>query len=379
MADRDTLMAYLIPKLTNRVEDAATDALAFILNRSAGCLGALDRLLRDEDFYMEPIAAVRTQVTYKDGSRPDMVGYDRNGAKRLLVEAKFWAGLLKGQAVGYFRLLEEDGPGVLLFIAPDSRIDTLWAEIRRRMESGEDGSHLEIIETDDRTRKAGVVGSDKRLMLVSWTFLLDYLAVAAVGDGRVASDIEQLRGLARWEDAVAFRPIHPDEFGLSLPRRIRGLNRLIDDVVSARGVPQGWMTVKGLRATPQREGYGRYLRLTDVPVDLFLGVNVERWATSGDTPLWLWISRRFPMDAGRMKERAPSLIKWGNDYWLPIHLKTGLEYEAVLDDAVRQVRAVWGIIDRDRVSASAIRAGDAPPDGASPTSGAGDDPGSQDE
>ena len=36
MADSDTLMAYLVPRLTAQVENAATEALGYILNRSPG-------------------------------------------------------------------------------------------------------------------------------------------------------------------------------------------------------------------------------------------------------------------------------------------------------------------------------------------------------
>ena len=262
MAEDTTLLAHLVPRLTGRVEDAATDSLAFILNKSAPCRGALDRLLQDADFSPEPIARVETQVTYEDGSRPDMVGYGRSDAKRLLVESKFWASLLEGQASGYFRQLREPGPGVLLFVAPNSRIDTLWAEVRRQMENGKDSVQLELAPSTERIRKARVSGTDKRLMLVSWRRLLGSLAAA--DDARVASDIEQLRGLARYQDEEAFQPIHPEETGLVLPRRIRGLNRLIDDVVGARGVKEGWMTTTGLKATAQREGYGRYFRFVDV-------------------------------------------------------------------------------------------------------------------
>lgn len=344
----DTLLAYLVPKLTSRVEDTATDALAFILNRSAACLGALDRLLRDRDFRMEPITAVRTQVTYEDGSRPDMAGYDRSGAKRLLVESKFWAGLLMGQADGYFGLLDEAGPGMLLFIAPDSRIDTLWAEIRRQMETSDNGIRLEIIETGDRTRRAAIAGSDKHLMLVSWTLLLDALAAAASGDAKVWSDILQLRGLAQREDQEAFLPIHPDELAPALPRRIRGLHRLINEVVDGRGVPQGWMSVEGFRATATSEGYGRYFRLTFTGArdnQLFLCSNFRRWQ-AGDTPLWIQIW-------------AP---RWGfRDHFIPIHLRTGLEYEAVLEDVVRQVKAVENLIGRERESLGRVREDDAPP------------------
>ena len=355
MAEDATLLAYLIPRLTNQVENVATDALAIILNASAACRGALDRLLRDGDFNPESVVRVETQVTYQDGSRPDMVGYDQSGAERLLVEAKFWASLQQDQANRYFEQLEEAGPGVLLFIAPYSRIETLWAEIRRQMESGEGSVQLELVDTADRTRRAKIVGSDKRLMLVSWDRLLGSLAAA--DDTRVASDIQQLRGLAKYQDEAAFQPIHSEEFGPALPRRIRDLNRLIDDV-RIRGVQEGWMNVHGSAAAPQREGYGRYFRFTGaqgevIQEDWFLCVHFKRWATSGDTPLWLRVWTRAaqkPINrekSARMRDSCLSLVEdeKGRIYDVPIYLKTGVGYERVLDDIVRQVRAIGDMIN----------------------------------
>ena len=111
MTERTTLLAYLTPKLTSQVEDAATNALAFILNESPKCLDALNDLLRDEGFDLESIERVETQVTDEDGSRPDMIGYDRIGGKRLVVEVKFWAALRRGQARDYFDQIDEDNPG----------------------------------------------------------------------------------------------------------------------------------------------------------------------------------------------------------------------------------------------------------------------------
>lgn len=345
MTQEPTLLAHLLPRLTSQVEDAATDALAFILNKSEACRGVLDDLLRDVNFEPEPIKRVETQVTYEDGSRPDMVGYDPSGTKRLVVEAKFWASLLEGQASGYFGQLEEDGPGVLLFIAPDSRIEALWAEIKRQIEGGEEGVQLEILATPRRVRRA-IVTTDKHLMLTSWSHLLDSLSAAVAGDSAVASDIQQLRGLAKHQDETAFLPIHPEEFGLALPHRIRGLNQLIDDAVD-RGIRQKWITVHGLRATPQREGYGRYIRFTGTPGDLFLCVNFKLWANSGDTPLWLRIHPKFPVNPAVILKRVPPPTEppdWPK-YDVPIHLKTGAEYENVLDDVIRQVREVADMVD----------------------------------
>ena len=295
MPQESTLLAYLVPRLTNRVEDTATDALAFILEKSPACRDALGLLLREGEgaYHLDTLASFDTQVTYKDGSRPDMVGYDQQGGKRLLVESKFWATLLEGQASGYFDQLEAAGPGVLLFIAPTTRLEILWGEITRQMENGPDGVKLEAVETSNQMHRARVMGpdyQDKRLMLVSWPLLLDRLAAAVPPDSLVAADIRQLRGLAQREDDEAFQPIKITEFSPSVPRRLRWLNHLIDDVVDSRGRQEGWMSVEGLRAAPQRDGYGRYFRFrTDqgevIPGDLFLCVNYRLWATKWRYPL----------------------------------------------------------------------------------------------
>ncbi len=347
MAQQSTLLAHLIPKVTSRVEDAATDALAFIFNRSAACRKALDHLLQREDFEPEPIVRVATQVAEDDKSRPDMVGYDHESRKRLLVEAKFWASLGKGQATRYFEKLDQAGPSVLLFICPDSRIETLWAEIGRQMESGEDGVRLEQLDAPKRTRRAGVVGANQHLMLISWARLLDSLTAAVPGDSGLASDIGQLRGLAKYQDEEAFLPIHPQEFGLAFPRRMRGLSRLINDTVR-RGRSQGWITTKGMRVTPQREGYGRYFCFPGAPGDLFLGVNLKRWVTKEETPLWLRVGSQIPINRERLHREVPSLTDYirPGAFTVPIHLPTGVEYQTVVDHAVRQIKAVAHTVDQ---------------------------------
>lgn len=364
MPEEFTLLAYLVPRLTNRVEDTATDALAFILNKSPACRDALGILLREGEgtYDLDALTRFETQVTYKDGSRPDMVGYDQEGERRLLVESKFWATLLEGQASGYFSQLEEAGPGVLLFIAPATRLEILWGEITRQMECGQDGFGLEEVKTPDQIRRARVIGTDqqdiipqdKRLMLVSWALILDRLADAVSRDSLLAADIRQLRGLAQREDEEAFQPIKAAELSPSVPRRLQWLNRLIDDVVDGHGRPKGWMSTENLKATPQRDGYGRYFRFRTyqgevVSGDLFLCVNFRLWATSGDTPLWLRIGGDVPISPIRLRDSVPSLVESERSSWpydVPIYLQSGVEYGRVLDDAVRQLRAIAGIVTR---------------------------------
>ena len=345
MDNESSLLAYLVPRLTSRGEDTATDALAFILNKSEACRGALDSLLSEQGLGLAPITRFETQVKFDDGCRPDMVGYDSERRERLVVESKFWAALLEGQASCYFGHIEESEPGILLFVAPATRIETLWAEITRQMEAGGYRVQSESVEILDRMRRAEVDGFDKRLMLISWDRLLQRLDDAVPAESLVASDIRQLRGLAQQQDMEAFKPIQPEELSPSLAHRILWLNKLIDDAVD-RGVQQCWMSVKGLKATPQRAGYGRYLRfLTDsgarTSYDSFLCVTVDCWATMGDTPLWLWIGWQTESDFP-LRDGSHSLRVFEEDggLWTPIHLKVGVEYHRVLDDVVSQLHSI---------------------------------------
>ena len=103
MAESKSLLAHLTPSFYRPIEDRGTDGLAYILNKSAACRGALDGLLRDGEFRPQSISRVETQVMDDSRSRPDMVGYDKDGKRRLMVEAKFWAPLQPCQGPRYLK------------------------------------------------------------------------------------------------------------------------------------------------------------------------------------------------------------------------------------------------------------------------------------
>lgn len=345
MTDRTTLLAYLVPE--DRAEDTATKALTFILNKDEACRDALNDLLRAGGFDLEPIERVETQVAEKDRSRPDMTGYDRTGGKRLLIEAKFWADLRQEQASGYFNQLDEEGPGVLLFIVPESRREILWKEIKGQMDKA--GKELERVETFKGNWRAHIVGSDKRLLLVGWDFLLRRMAA---GDSSTASDIWQLRGLARQQDDAPFQPIHTEELAPSLAHRILFIDQLIDDVINSRGEKLG-ITIQDRRRTSRPGLYGQYFRFMDVEGEFFgeffIGINFRLWETVGDTPLWLRIDKTTVwVDVEKLQSefplRPPSIDKSYYVY-VPIYLKTGEEYQAVLDDVVSQIGKIKDAID----------------------------------
>ena len=76
----------------------------------------------------------------------------------------------------------------------------------------------------------------------------------------IESDIRQLQALCEQQDATAFLPIQTEEFARAISRRLLQLNQLIDDAVE-RARRLGFVDTTGLIATPQRYGYGRYLKL----------------------------------------------------------------------------------------------------------------------
>lgn len=339
MTDRNTLLGHLVPKITSQVEDAATDALAYILNKSTEAMGALNDLLQHDGFEIEPIERVRTQVSYEKGeSIPDMTGYDKNRRERLIVESKFWATLLDGQARGYIKHLDESGPGVLLFIAPEARIETLWVAIERDMEPC---TELQQVDAPPRVKRAEAGRPDRHVMLLSWPRILDQMA-QQVDDAAVEKDIEQLRGLVLQQDEEAFLPIHSKDLSPDFARRVVGYNRLVDDVVDNRGVEDGWLDISSHAATSQRYGYGRYFSFIGVSGYCWFGVNHERWVRSGDTPLWLLLSNDMPADVDEIGRKLDVRVE---DRWVPIHPKQRVERAEVLDDVVCQLKAIARVVE----------------------------------
>lgn len=343
MRDSETVLAYLVPRLTSQVEDAATEALGHILNRSPDCRDSLRRLLeREAGFELAPITRVATQVTYKDGTRPDMAGYDGDGRKRLLVESKFWAALHPDQPL-YIRQFDHSDSAVLLFIAPEARTETLWVEISRQLNTDE--LRLEQTASSPGRRSARLVDTacdaQRSVVLTSWRLLLDDLDSAAGNAGTIASDLVQLRGLAVRQDETSFLPVHAEDLGPKFGRRLASYCQLVDDLIG-RGIGQKWMSVSGLQTTPRRWGYGRYFRFVGPENwrsgDLWLGINHEQWASTGDTPIWFRCEWR--QTSASAAAIAEELGVQYSGLWIPVHLLDGVEYDDVLDGATATLKSI---------------------------------------
>jgi len=341
MSDDDTLLAYLVPRLTGGVEDAATDALAYILNKSESCRIALADLVSEDGFRIGPLAYTETQVSPSPKARLDLVAYESDRERRLIIESKFWAGLGDGQASGYVDYLAGEGPAVLLFVAPESRMVTLWSEICQQFDSDTELESLQSTNADRLLRCARVGNTQKRVALTSWIRLLGHLQDAAT-ETTPAAEIEQLAGLAMMQDDSAFLPLQTEELESTLPRRMNDFQRLLSDIYWAHGKPEEWMDGDGLSVTNSSDGHGRYFRFPKMPEAQWIGINYSQWADHGESPIWLQVWDSAPIDLHALREQLELSVEWtpGKSLWIPILLKTGVTYDVVLEDAVRQMKLV---------------------------------------
>ena len=280
MANIRSLLSLIAQNDARGLEDAATDALRFILSRSASARQALSEILAT-DCGQVTIAKVQTWAGVAHGAVPDLACHDSSGNLVAFIESKFWASLTPHQPVTYWQEIPDDRPAVLLFLAPDFRIDEgwLWNELVNRLQDA--GQELDPASTDAGLTTAPSKASQRRLMLTSWQTLLERMAEKATehGDAQACFEIAELQGLA------------VDAIERDNPERDDNLKQLIADAVK-RIERSGWANTDGLG---QASGFiyhgadkyvysGRNLRLAGAFA--WLGIDYTA-AKRMDGPLWL--------------------------------------------------------------------------------------------
>lgn len=333
-----TILSHLTRRFAAHPENIATEALAFILRRSAELRASVAGFLKTVGVNIPADLRFETQSTNEEGSRPDLIGADRDGQPRLIIEAKFWAGLTDAQPVGYLRAL---APGAtLLFLTPSARVDTVWAHLLRRV--GKAGMSVGTCTTTSGGRFALV--DDKLLAIASWRSLLGVLEASADASANhaAAADIRQLSSLCDGMDSEAFLPLTSDELTSNLGRRIIQFGNLAISLQN-RLVDLKLASVRGMRATGGNGSYGRSMLLRKH--GCAINFSAWRWAHWGDSPLWLDVKGpnwkpsgdvRAALDEARISYRdSPT-----DGCLVPLYLLSSVERDEVLDDLTRQAVVV---------------------------------------
>jgi len=348
-----TLFAHIaLTKLQSQIEDTAVEALGYILTQSPAARRALTVFLSGEDFDIGCIHRVATWERDEKGAIPDLVCFDEYNSNHVLIEAKFFADLTKNQPNQYLRQLQKNRknrPAALLFVAPESRLESLWPNLCERAREEKPEIELSIISDSGDLRSASISDGKHRLLLTSWAALLGSMETQACEDGdKVAvGDLKQLRGLTDCSEPAPYLPLHPEEMGPEFARRMEGLRRLIDDAI-IHGKSAGFLE-PGNAATGGGGGYGLNIELGGVAAGF--GIEVFAWARYSSTPLWL----RFGRDklgqlkqAGLTDEMFDPGKTW--DFRIPITFPAGVDYDELLSSVVSRLKSIERLFDPDSVA-----------------------------
>jgi len=298
---KNSLFGHLAFGFSNSPENLATEALCFILNRSETANKAFVRFISQTKATLPSNLKFETQIHISGNSsgvpeernisgdfRPDFVGKDNSNKHVVIGEVKFGAALTDNQPVTYLKRFTESS--VLVFIAPSRRLSLLWPElIRRCKEAGLEPQQTIIVDDEFKTT---IIDKYPILALTSWRRVVNSIqhAVETDGDTETLSDIMQLQGLCNRMDQTAFLPVHSDELTSNVGKRIIQYCDLVDEITEQL-VENGVANLQGLRATPKRKGYGRYMRIYGH--ECMFQVNFDLWSTNRETPLWLSIKKRY--------------------------------------------------------------------------------------
>lgn len=335
-----SVLAHVV-SLSLPPEPAATQALEYVL-RDADALRTFVDMLAPIGVSFEP-RRVESEEAHGDG-RPDLVVYDVAGTHRVFVENKFWAGLTAAQPVTYLdHLPEDDERSALVFLVPEKRVQSVWAELKRRCAE----ANLSVSErVQTGALLAGELPCNRVMAVTDWRHILDGLAAVR----SVRSDIEQLRALTERMDAEAFLPIRADELtDADVPRRMINYADLVEPIVE-RLVQRGVADISGLRPSHYYHAAGRYLYMHD-QLGIWLGVDLHAWLGAGTTPLWFEMSKSEWSGVEGLWDELDRMFDdirmRGGSKCVPIRLKAGVERDAVIADAADQM-----VLIADRIVAA---------------------------
>ena len=338
MADDRTLLSFVVGNHILGLEDAATDALSFILSRSISAKRALSNFLDDEGRSL-PIEKAEAWMADSHGAIPDLALLVSSGQVLELVECKFWASLTQNQPVTYWEGLPVDRPAVLLFLAPDSRVNqsSLWDELVDRL--GKAGHKLNPAIRKESFISAYDDAGHRRLMLTSWHLLLRSMEQKTKDDGdtQASFEIAELQGLA--EDVITG----------DNPQRDDNLKKLIADAVK-RAERSGCANTDGLTVGRGYGYYVRYLYLAGVFAGLGTDYNIVK--KRPDRPLWLTFYRDPNNTIGldevraRLEDLDELGMKWRDeDVSVPVVLPEYGDAEATLDAIAVELERIARLID----------------------------------
>ena len=317
-------------------ENVATEALCYVLRKSDGARAALGQFLVSMGAATMPDLDYRTQAALNDEGTPDLVGQDGLGRERVIIEAKFWAGLTEHQPVSYIARLAPDS--VLAFAVPLRRVDLVWFELLSRLRAASIACTERVTA---RGYRAGELPDGKQLLLFTWGAMLQALEDRLKLDGVSArvDDIRQLQALCTGMADVGFPPLQPAELTNGLWRRMPLLAQMVAEVAAILE-SKSVVSTGGSRVSSGPAWTSQKLRMRGFEV--FLSFDADACARFVATPFWLQLPLAARQHVAALAlERPPRLIDHPAGYpYVALRVPVGVERDAIISALVLECEAV---------------------------------------
>lgn len=327
----DSLLAHLYSRIKGSQEDVATVALQYIISSSEELNIAFNRLISDSlPIRLESDITYSCQSVGENKERPDMAGINREGKEVILCEMKFYAGLTSNQPNGYLdRLIKKDG-SALVFICPEQRRVSLWNKV------------------NDLCREKGRVVSEESgfsemvdgvaMTVITWAEIIEVLrrTASAVAVDSLA-DIAQLAGFCDMMDSTAFIPFSSEDMGPEIARReerhYQVIDRLFDTLMANKQIKASG---KGLKASANRSGYIRYMRINEYAVALIYSRTAWMNKTTSETPFWFYIDDEGWKQSEKMKAKICAIPEYEREMF---DSTIGIALHPLLDSQIDEIAA----------------------------------------
>lgn len=350
-----SLLAHMYSHIKGSQEDIATYSVEYIVSKSPklneSFTGLLETALQTK---IGESIHYSCQATGKQKERPDISGVNSDGKEMVLCEAKFYAGLTSNQPNAYLDRLRDEGGTGLVFICPSARKELLWCTLKKLCAGRDVEPVSEYCVSVD-----GV-----RMSIITWGEVIETLRLTASAvEISALSDIDQLDGFCKLMDDTAFIPFSDEDFGPVNARKEERHYQVTDSVISYMLANKSLnASVKGLRATPYRQGYVRYISLLGHAIS----VNYDRpnWRnpSTEETPFWTVIygkGFKQPDEYQCVFKKYPVSYRGSinNAVALPLFVPTGSSLDEIAreltDQIVEYINTIDGVENKKDISEAA--------------------------
>ncbi len=271
------LLCHIANSVGTSTEDIATMSLHYILQNSTTARDTLlDYIGTELGLPFEKDLHFELQSCGENLERPDMSLRNTHNDEILIFEMKFWANLTDNQPNTYLERLEKKGGKGLIFVCPKSRIISLVDELAASAEYEKPQGRLLLKE------------GKPPMLVLSWEEVLNLLDNVLQED-ILYNDLLQLKGLTGEMDNQNFKPFSAGDLSSNMANRIVDYYRIVDKIADSLLIHK-ICNSKGVKATPQKGGYCRYLRIDNPSTGLSIQFSCNLWQKGicgKTTPFWM--------------------------------------------------------------------------------------------